>query len=119
MTRRPLPGSAPSKRPNERSMKLTTKARRLVSAPTRTVAMIGVLLAGLAGEVRAQVVQGGDFDIGDYLGNLSANTMHLRGREGFGTNTQAFVLVNAATSDQDVDRDGYAPGIDFRNLVVS
>jgi hypothetical protein len=100
-------------------MKLTTKARRRVSAPTRTVAMVAALLAGLAGEVRAQVVQGGDFDIGDYLGNLSANTMHLRGREGFGTNTQAFVLVNAATSDQDVDRDGYAPGIDFRNLVVS
>ncbi len=84
----------------------------------RAIAMVALLLAGGAGEVRAQVVQGGDFDICDYCGNLRSNTMFLRGREGFGTNAQSFVLINAANGDQDVDRDGFAAGIDFRNLVI-
>jgi hypothetical protein len=97
---------------------ITIALRRLVS-PTRAIAVAAILLAGFGGEARAQVVAGGDFDICDYCGNLRSNTMFLRGREGFGTNSQSFVLVNAQTADGDVDRDGFAPGIDFTNLIVS
>jgi hypothetical protein len=100
-------------------MKLTTNALHRRLSPARAIAMVAVLLAGMAGDARAQVVQGGDFDICDYCGNLRSNTMFLRGREGFGTNNQAFVLVNAATADADVDRDGFASGIDFRNLIIA
>lgn len=100
-------------------MNLTTNALRRLSSPARAIAMVAVLLAGLAGDARAQTVAGGDFDICDFCGNLRSNTMFLRGREGFGTNNQAFVLVNAATADADVDRDGFAPNIDFTNLIIA
>lgn len=97
---------------------MITNALRRLSA-SAAVAMVVVLLAGLPGESRAQVVAGGDFDICDFCGNLTANTMFLRGRAGFGTNTQAFVLTNGETAAADDDRDGYAPGVDFTNLVVA
>jgi hypothetical protein len=66
----------------------------------------------------AQAVAGGDFDICDYCGSLSANTMHLRGRPGFGTNLGQFVLINAANDAQDVDRDGWTSGVDFTDLYI-
>lgn len=66
----------------------------------------------------AQQVTGGDFDICDYCGSLTANTMRLVGRPGFGTNLGNFVLINAANDAQDVDRDGWTAGIDFTNLYV-
>ena len=68
--------------------------------------------------ISAQQVAGGDFDICDYCGTLSANTMRLRGRPGFGTNLGNFVLINAANDAQDVDRDGFTPGVNFTNLYV-
>ena len=67
----------------------------------------------------AQVVAGGDFDICDNCGNASANTIRLVGRAGFGTNTGTFTLVNAAIAEQDIDNDGYTPGIDFTTLFIS
>src|SRR3954468_12213951 len=69
--------------------------------------------------LRAQQVAGGDFDICDYCGDLVANTMHLRGRPGFGTNLGVFVLINAADGTQDVDRDGFTPGVNFTHLFVN
>jgi hypothetical protein len=66
----------------------------------------------------AQQVQGGDFDICDYCGSLDANTMHLVGRPGFGTNLGQFVLVNAADVSQDVDHDGFTPGVNFTHLYI-
>lgn len=66
----------------------------------------------------AQQVPGGDFDICDYCGSLVANTMHLVGRPGFGTNLGQFVLINAANDAQDVDHDGWTPGVNFTNLFV-
>jgi hypothetical protein len=83
-----------------------------------------VVLAIVAGAVqpdavRAQVVAGGDFDICDDCKSAVGNRIHLVGRAGFGTNRGSFDLVNAATSDQDVDRDGYTPGVNFTGLVVS
>src|SRR5690348_13077811 len=66
----------------------------------------------------AQQVPGGDFDICDYCGSLSGNTMHLVGRPGFGTNLGQFVLINAANDAQDVDRDGWTAGVDFTHLYV-
>lgn len=80
--------------------------------------LLAATLALLPRSAAAQTVSGGDFDICDFCGNLSANVMHLRGRPGFGTNVGIFRLVNAATSDQDVDRDGYTAGVDFNNLFV-
>ena len=101
-------------------MNFTTTPLPRRSSLARAIAMVAVLVAGFASEGRAQVVvPGGDFDIADHLGNLRSNTMFLRGREGFGTNTQAFVLTNASGPEADDDRDGYGPGIDFRNLIVS
>jgi hypothetical protein len=100
-------------------MKSITNAVRRPVLVARATAMIAVMLAAFAGDARSQVVQGGDFDIADNLGNLRSNTMFLRGREGFGTNNQSFVLVNASSADGDVDRDGYAAGIDFTNLIIS
>lgn len=78
-----------------------------------------VALSLLPFEVRAQLVGGGDFDICDYCGNLSANTMQLVGRAGFGTNIGVFILINANSIEQDVDRDGYTPGVDFTDLFFS
>jgi hypothetical protein len=67
---------------------------------------------------RAQAVAGGDFDICDYCGSLRGNKAFIRGRPGFGTDRAVFVLVNAATVEQDVDNDGFTAGVNFNNLVV-
>jgi hypothetical protein len=81
--------------------------------------LLGLALAPAAPAVAGgQQVVGGDFDICDYCGSLSANTMHLRGRPGFGTNLGQFVLINAANDAQDVDRDGWTAGVNFTNLFV-
>ena len=92
--------------------------------PRVNVARLLTLLLTLAiipaapGRITAQQVAGGDFDICDYCGSLSANTMHLRGRPGFGTNLGQFVLINAANDAQDVDRDGWTAGVNFTNLFI-
>jgi hypothetical protein len=44
--------------------------------------------------------------------------MHLRGRAGFGTDLGTFVLINGANDAQDVDRDGWTPGVNFTNLYI-
>jgi hypothetical protein len=76
-------------------------------------------LASLAPtRARAQAVPGGDFDICDYCGSLRGNKAFIRGRPGFGTDRAVFVLVNAATVEQDVDHDGFTAGVNFNNLVV-
>ena len=67
----------------------------------------------------AQVVAGGDFDICDYCGTVSANTIRLVGRAGFGTEQGVFTLINGNSDGADVDRDGYASGVDFTNLYLS
>jgi hypothetical protein len=66
----------------------------------------------------AQVVAGGDFDICDYCGTVSANTIRLVGRAGFGTEQGVFTLINGNTDGADVDRDGYGT-VDFTNLYLS
>ena len=83
------------------------------------LALVVAAIAAPAGPARAQAVVGGDFDICDFCGTLSGNTARLTGRVGFGTTRGEFVLINAATSDQDVDRDGFTAGVDFNNLFVS
>ncbi|HEY4672087.1 MAG TPA: hypothetical protein VIG78_08480, partial [Gemmatimonadaceae bacterium] len=60
--------------------------RALIVAAVPSALMIGTP------SLRAQQVVGGDFDICDYCGDLVANTLHLRGRPGFGTNLGSFVL---------------------------
>ncbi|MEJ7811609.1 MAG: hypothetical protein WKG32_14445 [Gemmatimonadaceae bacterium] len=90
----------------------------LASAAAVIIAALALSLPSVS--LRAQaLVPGGDFDICDYCGTLRGNTAFLVGRAGFGTTKGEFVLVNAATSDQDVDHDGYTPGIDFNRLYVS
>lgn len=89
------------------------RAARLVA-----LALALVMLPALPTPSRAQQVTGGDFDICDYCGSLVANTMHLVGRPGFGTNLGQFVLINAANDAQDVDRDGWTAGVDFTHLYV-
>jgi hypothetical protein len=69
--------------------------------------------------VAAQVVPNGDFDICDYCESLEGNKVRVTGRAGFGTNRAIVRLINAAVEEDDVDQDGYAPGIDFNNLRVS
>ena len=83
-----------------------------------------VLAAALSGfafapPVAAQVVAGGDFDICDACGSAVGNRIQLVGRAGFGTNRGTFVLINGATAEQDVDSDGYTPGVNFNGLIVS
>ena len=83
-----------------------------------TLLLTFALIPAAPARSSAQQVAGGDFDICDYCGSLSANTMHLRGRPGFGTNLGQFVLINAANDAQDVDRDGWTSGVNFTNLFV-
>jgi hypothetical protein len=90
---------------------------------TRAARLLALVLAlamipAVPRATRAQQVAGGDFDICDYCGSLVANTMHLVGRPGFGTNLGQFVLINAANDAQDVDHDGWTPGVDFTHLYV-
>ena len=83
-----------------------------------TLLLTFALIPAAPARSSAQQVAGGDFDICDYCGSLSANTMHLRGRPGFGTNLGQFVLINAANDAEDVDRDGWTAGVNFTNLFV-
>ena len=83
-----------------------------------TVAFVASSTA-TATRAEAQVVVGGDFDICDYCGTLRGNTAFVRGRVGFGTDRGRFVLINAATESEDVDNDGYTPGVNFFNLAVT
>ncbi|MDQ3696602.1 MAG: hypothetical protein M3373_01050 [Gemmatimonadota bacterium] len=86
--------------------------------PVLVAALLAVPAPG--GRAAAQaLVPGGDFDICDNMGTLVGNTAFLVGRPGFGTTVGQFVLVNAATSDQDCDRDGYTPNVDFNFLRVT
>lgn len=82
------------------------------------VVLAAVTIAVLPTTGKSQQVSGGDFDICDYCGDLVSNTLHLRGRPGFGTNLGVFVLINGANDAQDVDHDGWTPGVDFTNLFV-
>jgi hypothetical protein len=92
---------------------------RVTAARLIATLLLGLLLLPTALQrASAQQVAGGDFDICDYCGSLVANTMHLVGRPGFGTNLGQFVLINAANDAQDVDHDGFTPGVDFTNLYV-
>ncbi|HJR42106.1 MAG TPA: hypothetical protein VJ812_08410 [Gemmatimonadaceae bacterium] len=81
--------------------------------------LVGLLALTTAPAARAQVVAGGDFDICDNCGTLEGNTARLSGRSSFGTSRGVLVLINAATVEQDVDHDGFAPGINFNNLAVT
>jgi hypothetical protein len=98
------------------------RARRAVARRGCLALAAAALLAapGAASRADAQaVVPGGDFDICDNIGTLRGNTAFLTGRAGFGTTLGEFVLVNAATSDQDCDRDGYTPGVSFSRLYFA
>ena len=75
-------------------------------------------LSAIPSHAGAQLVPGGDFDIDDNAGTVVGNRVRLTGRVGFGTNQGTFVLRNASEPSQDVDRDGYTPGVDFNNLVI-
>lgn len=92
--------------------------RTRVPGPGLVALLLTLAMTIAPPRVTAQQVVGGDFDICDYCGSLSANTMHLRGRPGFGTNLGQFVLINAANDAQDVDRDGWTAGVNFTNLFV-
>jgi hypothetical protein len=102
-----------------------TPAHRRRANPRWSRLLFCLVLAGLGLVVqwpqmaRAQTVAGGDFDICDFCGSLRGNRALIRGRSGFGTERASFVLVNAASVEQDVDNDGFTPGIHFTNLVVS
>src|SRR3954471_2954940 len=120
--RRTSPDCAPSRPPSNRKASMTSQPSD--HRPRASLARLLPLLLAFALVPRAptrgqaQQVAGGDFDICDYCGSLSANTMHLRGRAGFGTNLGQFVLINSANDAQDVDRDGWTAGVDFTNLFV-
>jgi hypothetical protein len=91
---------------------------RVSAARLLATLLLAFSLTPIASRASAQQVQGGDFDICDYCGSLVANTMHLVGRPGFGTNLGQFVLINAANDAQDVDHDGWTPGVNFTHLYV-
>lgn len=96
------------------------RAPRLLQALALTAAALIGLAVVAPSTVAAQgQVVGGDFDICDFCGNVSANTLRLRARAGQGSDRGSFVLVNAANAEQDVDKDGYTPGVDFLNLFLS
>jgi hypothetical protein len=99
-----------------------TPQRRVVFWPHfgwTLVAALLTLAALVPEQMRAQTVTGGDFDICDFCGSLRSNKAFIRGRPGFGTDRAVFVLVNAAVVEQDVDNDGFTPGVNFNNLIVS
>ena len=101
-------------------MKFSIKNGHARVPAARSIALFLALLfvPALSRVSQAQQVPGGDFDICDYCGSLVANTMHLVGRPGFGTNLGQFVLINANDISQDVDHDGYTPGVNFTHLYV-
>ena len=107
-------------------MHKTSALRQMVHAGMRWAAAAVLVAAGYtvtatvaAPTAQAQVVPGGDFDICDYCGTLRSNTAFIRGRVGFGTDRGRFVLMNAVNQSQDVDNDGYTPGVNFSNLAVT
>lgn len=100
-----------------RNNSVVRRAARWMSAALLSAAML--VGGGSWTTAAGQVVPNGDFDICDDCKSVVGNRVHLVGRAGFGTNRGTFDLVNAATSDQDVDRDGYTPGVNFNGLVVS
>ena len=99
----------------------STGSTRVRIALLALVAAVGA--AAMPRSASAQtgaVVAGGDFDICDgHGGTLRGKTAFFRGRPGFGTEREIFAIVNAATPDQDCGGDGYTPGVDFQNLIVS
>ncbi len=97
--------------------RLGTALRLGRTSHAAALALAMLLALPLRGE--AQVVAGGDFDICDNLGTLTGNTARLTGRSSFGTNRGIFVMVNAATIEQDCDNDGYTAGVNFSNLTVT
>jgi hypothetical protein len=101
----------------EPTMKKESCSRRLTRGIAYLAAFAGFFLAAMPAS--GQIVVGGDFDICDVCGSLVGNRVQLVGRSGFGTNRGSFTMINAATSDQDVDRDGYTPGVNFTGLIVS
>ena len=95
-------------------------SRRLSGTTLGAWVMVVLLVAATwPARALAQVVPGGDFDICDYCESLEGNKVRVTGRAGFGTNRAIVRLINAASETDDVDQDGYAPGIDFNNLRVS
>jgi hypothetical protein len=102
--------------------RLSTLQPRVVRSPRLSWVLVATLLT-LASLVPTaapgQTVSGGDFDICDFCGALRGNRALIRGRPGFGTDRAVFVLVNAAVVEQDVDNDGFTPGVNFNNLIVS
>lgn len=95
-------------------------SRRTLVTTLAAWGMVAVLMvAGWPAQATAQVVAGGDFDICDYCESLEGNKVRVTGRAGFGTNRAIVRLMNAAEESEDVDQDGYAPGIDFNNIRVS
>ena len=100
----------------------TPRPERRQRASRPLLALLALVTLGAAtvlpSRAGAQVVVGGDFDIDDNAGTAEGNRVRLTGRVGFGTNEGTIVIVNAATAEQDVDNDGYTPGVDFNNLVI-
>lgn len=93
--------------------------RPSTSALAAYAAFVLVVVTLWPARAGAQLVPNGDFDICDYCESLEGNKVRVTGRAGFGTNRAIVRLINAATEEDDVDQDGYAPGIDFNNLRVS
>ena len=103
MTRRPTPGPANPAAPRR--------------SPAVAVAALLVVLSAVPARAQvSRIVDRGDFDICDYCGSLRGNRAFVTGRAGESTNEGSFVIINAATEEQDVDRDGYTPGVNFANL---
>lgn len=99
----------------------SAQPRRYSVARWLLAAALSAAPAAVPSRLAAQTpatVTGGDFDICDACANVTGNVLHLRGRTGFGTSLGTFTLVNAANDAQDVDHDGYTPGVDFTNLYL-
>ena len=107
-----------------RALWTATASGGVACRPRAALALIASLCLAAA-PVAGQAVTGGDFDICDYCGTLSGNTARLVGRAGAGgaagtgTLRGAFILVNAASVEQDVDFDGFTAGVNFNRLYVA
>lgn len=99
--------------------KLAIGSRTGRAGYARALALGVLLVTVMAPTARSQSVAGGDFDVCDFCGTLTGNTARISARVGFGSQRGEFVLINAASSDQDVDRDGFTAGVNFNNLFVS
>jgi hypothetical protein len=84
------------------------------------IAALSLAAFGAPRLAQAQVVVACDFDIADNLGRFTfGNTVHLNGIPGAGTNQGTFYIINGNNTDDDVDKDGYAPSCAFPSLYVS